>query len=261
MLDDFLWRALAAGLGLALISGPLGVFVVWLRMAYFGDTLAHSALLGVALGLLLEIDLQFSVLLLAMFIAVALLAMQQRSALATDTLLGILAHGALAIGLVAISFRDDVRVDLLAYLFGDILAVSLRDLAWIWGGAVASLFALLAIWRPLLNLSVHADLAAVDGVQIARIKLTFMLLVALVIAIAMKLVGVLLITALLIIPAACAQRISRSPEQMAVFASLIGAAAVVTGLAASLTLDTPAGPSIATAATLLFVLSQLRRAR
>lgn len=260
-MDDFLWRALAAGLGLALISGPLGVFVVWLRMAYFGDTLAHSALLGIALGLLFEIDLQFSVLLLALFIAVALLGLQQRSALATDTLLGILAHGALAIGLVAISFRDDVRVDLLAYLFGDILAVSARDLLWIWGGALLSLLALMQIWRPLLNLSVHADLAAVDGVRVARIKLTFMLLVALVIAVAMKLVGVLLITALLIIPAACAQRFSRSPEQMALFATLTGVIAVVGGLAASLLLDTPAGPSIVTAATLLFVLSQLRRTR
>lgn len=258
-MDDFLLRALAAGLGLTLISGPLGVFVVWLRMAYFGDTLAHSALLGIALGLLLEVDLQLSVLVLAVLIAVALLGLQHRSGLATDTLLGILAHGALAIGLVAISFRDDVRVDLLAYLFGDILAVGTHDVLWIWGGALISLIALMRIWRPLLNLSVHAELAAVDGVRVGRIKLTFMLLVALVIAVAMKLVGVLLITALLIIPAAAAQRFSRSPEQMALFATLIGAAAVVAGLLASLWFDTPAGPSIVTAATLLFLLGQLRR--
>jgi zinc transport system permease protein len=180
--------------------------------------------------------------------------------LATDTLLGILAHGSLAIGLVAISFRDDVRVDLLAYLFGDILAVGGRELLWIWGGALAGLLVLGAIWRPLLNLSVHSELAAVDGVKVARIKLVFMLLVAVVIAVAMKIVGVLLITALLIIPAAAAQRFSRGPEQMALLATLGGAIAVVAGLLASLWLDTPAGPSIVTAATLLFLLSQLRRA-
>jgi len=258
-MDDFLWRALAAGLGLTLISGPLGVFVVWLRMAYFGDTLAHSALLGIALGLLMEVDLQFSVLLLTLLLAVALVALQQRSALATDTLLGILAHGSLAIGLVAISFRDDVRVDLLAYLFGDILAVDARAVLWIWGGALSSLLALIAIWRPLLNLCVHSDLAAVDGVKVARIKLIFMLLVALVIAVAMKIVGVLLITALLIIPAASAQRFSRGPEQMAVLATLAGAMAVAGGLLASLWLDTPAGPSIVTVATLMFLIAQLRR--
>jgi len=258
-MDDFLLRALAAGLGLSVISGPLGVFVVWLRMAYFGDTLAHSALLGIALGLLLDVDLQLSVLLLALFIAAALLVLQQRSALASDTLLGILAHGSLAIGLVAISFRDDVRVDLLAYLFGDILAVSGRDVLWIWAGALLSLVALLSIWRPLLNLSVHAELAAVEGVKVARVKLTFMLLVALVIAVAIKLVGVLLITALLIIPAATAQRVSRGPEQMALIATLIGATAVILGLTASLLFDTPAGPSIVTAALVLFLLGQLRR--
>lgn len=258
-MDDFLLRALAAGLGLSVISGPLGVFVVWLRMAYFGDTLAHSALLGIALGLLLDVDLQLSVLLLALIIAAALLVLQQRSALASDTLLGILAHGSLAIGLVAISFRDDVRVDLLAYLFGDILAVSGRDVLWIWAGALLSLVALLSIWRPLLNLSVHAELAAVEGVKVARVKLTFMLLVALVIAVAIKLVGVLLITALLIIPAATAQRVSRGPEQMALIATLIGATAVILGLTASLLFDTPAGPSIVTAALVLFLLGQLRR--
>jgi len=259
-MDDFVWRALAAGLGLTIISGPLGVFVVWLRMAYFGDTLAHSALLGIALGLLTEIDLQFSVLVLALLIASALVGLQQRSVLATDTLLGILAHGSLAIGLVAISFRDDVRVDLLAYLFGDILAVSGRDVLWIWAGAVFSLLAVAWIWRPLLSLSVHSELAAVDGVKLARTKLIFMLLVALVIAVAMKIVGVLLITALLIIPAASAQRFARSPEQMALLAALVGALAVVGGLLASLWRDTPAGPSIVTPATLLFLLSQLRPA-
>lgn len=252
-------RALAAGLGLSLISGPLGVFVVWQRMAYFGDTLAHSALLGIALGLLFELNLQLSVLLLAVFIAAALLILQRRSLLASDTLLGILAHGSLAMGLVAISFQDEIRIDLLAYLFGDILAVGNDDVFWIWGGALLCLSILAGIWRRLLNLSVNAELAAVDGVQTTGIKLVFMLLVALVIAVAMKIVGVLLITALLIIPAASAQRFSRSPEQMALIATLVGAAAVLIGLFASLLLDTPAGPSVVTAATLLFLLSQLRR--
>ncbi|MCB1723654.1 MAG: metal ABC transporter permease [Gammaproteobacteria bacterium] len=257
-MDEFILRPLAAGIGMAAISGPLGVFVVWLRMAYFGDTLAHSALLGIALGLLFDVDLQLSVLVLAVLIAAALLVLQHRSALATDTLLGILAHGALAVGLVAISLRSDIRVDLLAYLFGDILAVSTRDVGLIWLGALLGLGALAAIWKPLLNLTVHADLAAVDGVRVGRTRLAFMVLVALVIALAMKLVGVLLITALLIIPAAAARRLSAGPETMALVATAIGATAVAAGLAASLVLDTPAGPSIVATATVLFLLSQIR---
>ena len=260
MVDDFMLRALAAGLGLSLISGPLGVFVVWQRMAYFGDTLAHSALLGIALGLLFDLNLQLSVLLLAAFVAIALLVLQQRSRLASDTLLGLLAHGTLAIGLVAISFQDDVRIDLLAYLFGDILAVGTADVWWIWAGALSGLVVLALIWRPLLNLCVHADLAAVDGVNPAAVKLIFMLLVAMVIAAAMKIVGVLLITALLIIPAAAAHRFSRGPEQMALIATLIGALAVAGGLLASLLLDTPAGPSIVASAAVLFLVGQIRPA-
>ena len=257
-MDDFLLRALLAGLGLTLISGPLGVFVVWQRMAYFGDTLAHSALLGIAFSLLLQIDLTIGVLLLAGGLAMLLLWLQQRSGLSNDTLLGILAHGSLAVGLVAISLQG-ARIDLHAFLFGDILAVTSREVAMVWGGAAVALAALAWIWRPLLNLSVHAELAAVDNVPTARIRLAFMLLVAMLIALAMKLVGVLLITALLIIPAATAHQWSRSPEQMARLATLIGGAAVIAGLAASLFWDTPTGPSIVTAATLMFAASQLRR--
>ncbi len=259
-MDDFILRALAAGIGLTLISGPLGVFVVWQRMAYFGDTLAHSALLGVALGLLLESGVEGSVLVTALLVAVALLALQQRTRLASDTLLGILAHGSLAIGLLAIGLRDDLQIDLQAYLFGDILAVGARDLWIIWGGALLGLTLLAAIWRGLVNLSVHADMAAVDGVPTTTIRLLFMLLVALLIALAMKIVGVLLITALLIIPAATARPFARNPEQMAAIASLVGALAVGGGLYASLLWDTPAGPSIVATATLLFLLSQLRHA-
>lgn len=258
-MDDFLLRALFAGIGLTLISGPLGVFVVWQRMAYFGDTLAHSALLGIAFSLLVQVDLTLGVLLLAAALAVGLLWLQQRSRLANDTLLGILAHGGLAVGLVAISLQG-VRIDLHAFLFGDILAVTSHEVGLVWVGVVIALGALAVLWRPLLNLSVHPELAAVDGVACTRVRLAFMLLVAMLIALAMKLVGVLLITALLIIPAATARAWSRSPEQMALLATLGGIIAVIGGLAGSLYWDTPAGPSIVAAATLMFAFSQLRRA-
>lgn len=258
-MDDFLLRALAAGLGLTLISGPLGVFVVWQRMAYFGDTLAHSALLGIALGLVLDVNPALSVLLLALALAVILIILQRGSRLTTDTLLGILAHGALAIGLVAISFQDDVQLDVQAYLFGDILAVNNQDLVMVGAAALGGLLLLASIWRNLLNLSVHQDLAEVDGVPVIRTRLLFMLLVAMLIAVAMKIVGVLLITALLIIPAAVARPFSANPEQMALFAAAAGAVSVCGGLYGSWTWDTPAGPSIVTTATLLFALSLLFR--
>ena len=240
-----------------MVAAPLGAFVVWRRMAYFGDTLAHSALLGLALGFLLDVNPNFAILVVAVFIALLLLLLQSRRVLASDTLLGILAHSALSVGLVVMAFQDSARVDLIGYLFGDILAVSADDLWWVWGGGLLVLTALFAIWRPLLALTVHEELAQVEGVPISIVRLAFVLMIAIVIAIAMKIVGALLITSMMIIPAAAARRFSQTPEQMALVAALIGVLAVFMGLAASWYWDTPAGPSIVVSTALLFSFSQL----
>ncbi len=252
---DFLLYALLAGLALALVAGPLGSFVVWRRMAYFGDTLSHAALLGVAMGFLLDVSPAIAVTVGCLLLAVVLVTLQQRQPLASDTLLGILAPSTLSLGLVVLSFMRDVRIDLMAYLFGDLLAISPTDLAWILGGSAAVLLLLVTLWRPLLAVTVHEELARVEGLPVVGLRLALMLLIAVVIAVAMKIVGVLLITSLLIIPAAAAQRHARSPEQMALGASLLGMLAVCGGLALSWFKDTPAGPSIVVSAAALFLLS------
>lgn len=254
-MPDFLFNALLAGLGLALVAGPLGSFVVWRRMAYFGDTLSHAALFGVALGLLLDVAPMLAVTLCCVLLAVLLVTLQQRQPLASDTLLGILAHSTLSLGLVTLSFMSEVRIDLMGYLFGDLLAVDGRDLMWIFGGSALVLVLLVTLWRPLLAITVHEELARVEGLPVTTIRLALMLLIAVVIAVAMKIVGVLLITSLLIIPAAAAQRHARTPEQMAGGASLLGMLAVCAGLALSWYQDTPAGPSIVVSAAALFLLS------
>lgn len=254
-MDDFLARALLGGLGVALAAGPLGAFIVWRRMAYFGDTLAHSGLLGVALGTALHINPSLGVVATCLLVALTLVVLQRQRWLATDTLLGILAHTTLSLGLVALAFLETVRVDLVGYLFGDILAISTTDLYWIWSGAGLALAALAWLWRPLLAATVHEELAQVEGVPVFQVRLAFMLLIAMVVAVAMKVVGILLITSLLIIPAATARRFARSPEGMAILASLLGSSAIGLGLWASLRWDTPAGPSVVVAATSLFLLS------
>lgn len=256
LLDDFLLRALLGGIGVAVAVGPLGCFVVWRRMAYFGDTLAHSALLGVALGFLLAIDLTVGIVATCVALAVAIVLMQEQRRWSTDTLLGLLSHSALAIGLVIISAMDGVRIDLIGYLFGDILAVGRTDLVWIWAGGALVLAGLAAIWRPLLALTVHDELARAEGVPSLAVRLVFTLLLAVVIAIAMKIVGILLITSLLIIPAAAARRFAATPEGMAVAASAIGGLAVAAGLWGSLNFDTPSGPSVVVAALAIFMAVQ-----
>jgi zinc transport system permease protein len=256
-MDDFIIRALFGGIVVALVAGPLGSFVVWRRMAYFGDTLAHSALLGVALGFLVGISTNLTVIALCMGLAVMLVTLQRQRRLASDTLLGILAHSALSLGLVSVAFLEGVRIDLMGYLFGDILAVTSGDLAWIFGGGLLALVLLLVLWRPLLAMTVHEDLARVEGVPVMWVSLGFMLLIALVIAVAMKVVGILLITSLMIIPAATARRLAATPEQMAVLAGVLGALAVMGGVMGSLQWDTPTGPSIVVAAAVLFAVIYL----
>lgn len=254
MFDDFFVRALLAGIGVALTAGPLGCFVVWRRMAYFGDTMAHAGLLGVALALVLQIAPVFGVFAVAAAIAGILLLLDRRGALSTDALLGLLSHGTLAVGLVLVALMTWVRIDLTALLFGDVLAVGVDDLVLIWTGGAVVLAGLAWIWRPLLADTVHPDLAAAEGMRPGRARAVLMLLMALVIAVAMKVVGVLLITALLIIPAAAARRVSATPEAMAALAAMTGVLAVVLGLFASLHWDTPSGPSIVVAAIVLFAL-------
>lgn len=254
-MPEFLLRALLGGIGVAFVAGPLGCFVVWRRMAYFGDTLAHAALLGVALGIALHVNLLLGVAGVGVAAALLLLAAQRQTIVPMDSVLGMLAHTTLSLGLIATSLLRAPSLDLFGFLFGDVLALRWDDLYWIGAGGGVVLALLAALWRPLLNLTVHEELATVEGVPVIRMRFVFLLLVALTVALALKVVGVLLITSLLIIPPAAARRFARTPEAMAGLAALVGALAVSGGLAASYAWDTPAGPSVVVAATVLFLLS------
>ena len=256
MLDDFLIRAALAGVGVALAAGPLGSFVVWRRMAYFGDATAHAAILGVALALATDLPIGVGTLIVALAMAITVSTLAARG-WAMDTTLGVLAHSALALGLVAVSLIPAVRVDLSAYLFGDILAVTRRDLGFIWGGAGLVLVLLIWRWSALLTTTLSEDLAFASGLNPSRERLILTLALALTVAVALKVVGALLIAALLIIPAAAARSLARSPETMAALATAIGAGATIGGLALSLNLDTPAGPSIVAVAAAIFAILAL----
>jgi zinc transport system permease protein len=253
--EPFFVRALLAGLGIAIAAGPIGCFVVWRRMAYFGESLAHAGLLGVAVGLALGIDITIGVIVAALAMAALLTGLRAQRLLPTDSLLGILSHTALALGLVAASLMTWVRFDLLSLLFGDILTVTWADVAWVWIGAGVVLAIVAWLWRDLLAVTVHEDMARAEGLKAGQIEIAFMLLIATVVAVSMKIAGFLLITALLIIPAAAARRFSTSPEGMAVTASVVAAIAVTGGLAMSAALDAPSGPAIVLAASAVFVTS------
>lgn len=254
-MPEFLLMAILAGIGVSLMTGPLGAFVIWRKLAYFGDTLAHAALLGAGVGLFLQMEPQIAVVATSVILSLVLVVLQRTKSVASDTLLGILSHTALAAGLVCINLLSDARVDLYALLFGDLLTVQLWDVLWIWIIAAVVLGMLYRFWQPLLLATLDEQLARVEGVAIEKMRILLVVLIALVIAFAMKVVGILLITALLIIPAAASRQLSHSPQGMALGASLIGGIAVLCGLAMSWYLDTPAGPGIVLVASLVFFIT------
>jgi zinc transport system permease protein len=251
MLDDFMMRATLAGIGVALAAAPLGCFVVWRRMAYFGDATAHAAILGVALSLAFSMSIFIGTMVVALLMALTVNLLTGRG-YAMDTLLGVLAHSALAFGLVAVSFLSGIRIDLMAYLFGDILAVSRMDLTVIWGGAALVVALIGWRWSPLLTATLNEDLAYASGINPKREQLVLTLALAITVAVAIKVVGVLLIAAMLIIPAAAARPLSRTPESMALVAAGIGSISALVGLRAAYIFDTPAGPSIVCVAAVIF---------
>ena len=258
MFDDFFIRALIAGVGIALVTGPLGCFIIWRRLSFFGDTLAHAALLGVTMAVFFEINIAFSVFLISSVVALILLKLQQTTKLPGDALLGLLAHSSLAVGLVVIGVLTSIRFDIMGLLFGDILAVNQNDLLLIWIGGALILLILKFIWRPLFASTVNYELAEAEGMKPDKFNAIFTVLMAAVIAISIKIVGLLLITGMLIMPAAMGRNLSNNPQQMVILSVIAGLLSVIIGLFSSLQFNTPSGPSIITAALILFCFTLIK---
>lgn len=261
--DSFLWRALLGGVGVALITGPLGCFVVWQRMSYFGSTLAHSALLGVILSLWLEVQPVWGMLLVCTLLSWMLLWLFERGRYSQewsgDVILGVVAHAILALGLIILSKLERIRIDLNALLFGDVLAIGMMDLWAILAVGIIVYATLFFIWRQLLEITLSEEIAQVEGIAVGRIRLLYLSLLALVVAVAIKVVGMLLLMSLLIIPAAVARKFSATPERMALLACIFGVVSVIGGLGLSVWLDWPAGAAIAAVASAFFAVSILKR--
>ena len=257
MFDDFIVRAFAAGIGLALVTGPLGCFIVWRRLSYFGDTIAHSAVLGVTIAYAMNFNLIIAVFVVSCLLAISLLFLQRRTSLPDDALLGLLAHSVLAIGLVLLGILSFIRIDLMGLLFGDILSVNFTDVLFVWIGGGVVLTTLILIWRPLFAGTVNLELAKAEGLNPELATTIFTLLIASVIAISIKIVGILLITGLLIIPAAASRNLSSTPIQMAIISSIIGVCSVVIGLQTSMIWNTSTGPTILVITLGVFIITLL----
>lgn len=256
MFDDFFIRALVAGIGIAFVTGPLGCFVVWRRLSYYGESIAHSSLLGAGIGILIGIGINFGVVFICLLFGILFLWLQQSKALSSDTLLGVLAHFALAVGIIVISFNK-IKIDLHAFLFGDILTVSINDIWGMYIGVLIAITLILSNWSSLLLVTLDEDLAKSEGINPLYVNILLTTIMTIVVALSLQIIGLLLITAMLIIPAATARRLVNSPEGMVIVATLIGIFSVVFGIYLSVEMDLPSGPSIVVVSSILFFVSHM----
>lgn len=253
-MSDFILQSIVAGVLVAFASGPMGCFLVWRRMAYFGDSMAHSALLGIALGIALGISYTFGIIAIGIIFTLLLGSLELKGNLATDTLLGILAHTSLSLGLIWISIMNH-PVNLEAILFGDILTITQHELVAIAVCVTFIIAVLVLLWPKLILLTLHEDLAFAEGVDVKKIKWTFMGLLSIMVAFSVQLIGILLLMSLMIIPAATARQWSHTPFSMACIAMVIGAVSVLVGMNVSIVLDVPSAPCIVSSAAAFFFLS------
>ena len=254
--DPFIIRGIVAGIAVALISGLVGCFVVWRRLSYYGESIAHSSLLGAGIGILIGIGINFGVVFICLLFGILFLWLQQSKALSSDTLLGVLAHFALAVGIIVISFNK-IKIDLHAFLFGDILTVSITDIWGMYIGVLIAITLILSNWSSLLLVTLDEDLAKSEGINPLYINILLTTIMTIVVALSLQIIGLLLITAMLIIPAATARRLVNSPEGMVIVATLIGIFSVVFGIYLSVEMDLPSGPSIVVVSSILFFVSHM----
>jgi zinc transport system permease protein len=252
--DPFILRGILAGIAVALISGLVGCFVVWRRMSYYGESIAHSSLLGVGFAILMGVSINLGIVFTCLLFGILFLWLQHSKVLSSDTLLGVLAHLALALGIIVISLNK-IKIDIHAFLFGDILTVSSSDLWGMYLGVLIAVFLICYNWSSLLLVTIDEDLAKAEGVNTLNINLLFTFILTIVVAISIQIIGLLLITAMLIIPAAASRRLANSPETMALVATFIGIVSVILGVMLSVEIDAPSGPSIVLVSAILFFLS------
>ena len=256
-MEDFIYRALLASFGVSVIAGSLGCFVIWKRLSYFSDSISHSALLGVALGLATGLGINFGLVLVGALFSILIVILQQKDFWSSDAVLGIFSHVSLSLGIVVLGFIGDQNTDYFSYLFGDILSITTSDIYWIFFVMFIVIFLLVVNWKKLLLLTLNEELAKAEGINKIFYELLFMLLIALAVSVSVQIVGVLLITSLLIIPPAIARLFSSSPVRMIISSIIVSVVSVLLGLYISMVFDVATGPAIVITLGALFFTGQL----
>ncbi|MCH2547006.1 MAG: metal ABC transporter permease [Alphaproteobacteria bacterium] len=254
-MDDLILRAIFAAIGIGLLAGMLGSFIIWRRMSYMGDAMGHASLMGVVLGLLLGVLPFYTILAVATFIGLLLSQLQKDKRLPFDALLGVVSTGGLAVGLLVYGAMPTRQVDLYGYLFGDILAVNSQQLLLIYGALIVQGILIYSQWRALLRMIIHEDIARIEQVPVGKLQIMLTICIAVTVALALQIVGMLLITAMLVIPPLAARPLSGNPQQMVIGSMALAVIAAIGGVVLSYHYNLSTGPSIVLVAIALFVMT------
>ena len=257
LLDDFVVRSVIAGLLMITIAAPMGCLMVWQRLAFLSDTLGHAAVLGVGLGLWLQLHPMVGVLAVVVLIVISLSRVVSFNNALSETTLAVISHSGLAAGLILLGTMPSQTISLESILFGDLLATTVTDLGLIFATVVILVFLLLQHWRSFVAVSVSREVAQAEGIEVRRLQFLMYLMIALLVAVMMKVMGVLLIAAVLVIPTSSARLLSKSPEQMVLISALFGAASLGGGMLSSFQFDWQTGPAIVLSAAVLLIVTLL----
>ncbi|KDB19613.1 metal ABC transporter permease [Wolbachia endosymbiont of Glossina morsitans morsitans] len=256
--QDFFINSLVAVVVISLVTGALGSFMIWQRLSYLGDSLSHSSLLGVALALIFEISPSLSIMLIAITFAI-LLSLNFNRLYSADTILNIVTNVVLSSSLILMSFLPSGNNSIISSLFGDILTLDQSDIVLIFLTSAVVTLILIFRWRYWLMISINQDLAVVEKINVNFVRLEFLITLAIFIAIAAKLIGILLVAAFLLIPAASARLISKTPMEMIIVATVFSVISGISGLMLSASFDLLTGPAIILVAAVYLIIAYFIR--
>jgi len=255
----FIQRALIASLIVGILCPFVGNFVVLRKMSFFSDAISHSAFAGIAVGALLGIDLSLSSLVVAILIAFFIAFLSEKTTLSHDTIIGIAFSGSIATGILIIGMLKGYRMDVFTFLFGDILAITRTDLVLLLLICIISIGVLTVFLKPFLQITFNRELARIEGINVRVFEYMLFFIIAVVVTVSLKIIGIILVTSLLIVPAAAAKNLASSMKHLFVLSCVFGIISGITGLLGSVYLNTPSGPTIVLVSIGIFFLTMLRR--
>ncbi|MFT7086926.1 MAG: zinc transport system permease protein [Rickettsiales bacterium] len=258
MFEPLFIKALIAGIGVAIALAPIGVFVLWKKMAYFSDAISHSAIFGLAIATIIAVSPMYGIVLCAVIFCFLMFIIGKQNLYSIDSIIGITSATLLSIGMILLAFFPS-EIELEEYLFGDLLNLENYQITIIYAAAALVVLAISLWFKKLLLSTINPDLAKISGIKTENLELKFLLLTAIIVACLVKIVGIFLITSMMILPAAIGRNFSKTPTHMIFLSLAFAIFSIVGGLFFAVFFNLPSSPAIIGFSALILILSILSK--